>query len=104
MKIWFRMAETLSQIFERMFQKQRILVDKYHALEAKNKELSDGKKELLKELQKQRAEIEKLQIENQYLKIAKTIAPDQATLQNSRELIAKLVRDVEKCIGQLAES
>ena len=34
------MAETLSEIFERMLQKQQILVDKYHALEEKNKELS----------------------------------------------------------------
>ena len=33
------MAETLSEIFERMLQKQQILVDKYHALERKNGDL-----------------------------------------------------------------
>ncbi len=98
------MAETLSQIFERMLQKQQILVDKYHALEDRNKELTDEKRELEKEMRRQKTEIEKLQIENQYLKIAKLIAPDHATLQKSRELISKLVRDVEKCIGQLNDS
>ena len=95
------MAETLSEIFERMLQKQQILVDKYHALEEKNKELSNGKVELENRIRKQKSEIERLQIENQYLKIARTIAPDQATLEKSRELVSKLVRDVEKCIGQL---
>ena len=91
------MAETLSEIFERMLQKQQILVDKYHALEEKNKELSNGRIELENRIRKQKSEIERLQIENQYLKIARTIAPDQATLEKSRELVSKLVRDVEKC-------
>lgn len=98
------MAETLSEIFERMLQKQQILVDKYHALKRKNGDLEDEKKELEKELQKQKAEIEKLQMENQYLKIARTIAPDQNALEKSRELVSKLVRDVEKCIERLSDS
>lgn len=98
------MAETLSEIFERMLQKQQILVDKYHALERKNGDLEDEKKELEKELQKQKAEIEKLQMENQYLKIARTIAPDQNAFEKSRELVSKLVRDVEKCIERLSDS
>ena len=67
------MAETLSEIFERMLQKQQILVDKYHALEEKNKELSNGRIELENRIRKQKSEIERLQIENQYLKIARTI-------------------------------
>ncbi len=97
------MAETLSDIFERMLQRQQVLVDKYHALEAKNKELADENEELGRSLQQQSAQIERLTMENQYLKIAKAVAPDAETLEKGRALVSKLVRDVEKCIEQLSE-
>ena len=98
------MAESLSEIFDRLLLKQQLLVEKYHALEEKYGELSNGKAELEGQLREQEKEIERLQLENKYLKIAKTIAPDQESLEKSKALVSKLVRDVEKCIEQLNET
>ena len=103
MKIWFRMAETLSDIFERMLQKQKVLVEKYHVLENKIDEINGEKNELENALMKHKAEIERLQMENVYLKIAKAVAPDRETLDKGHELISKLVRNIDKCIGQLGD-
>lgn len=97
------MAETLSEIFERMLQKQQILVEKYNVLEEKARGLVDEKAELEGRLRKQMADMEKLRMENEYLKLARTVAFDRKDLDKNREIITKLVRDVEKCIEQLNE-
>lgn len=97
------MADTLSDIFERMLGKLQILVEKYNALKAYNQQLNEEKSALEKEIQRQKKEIEVLTMENQYLRIARISAPDKESIAKSRELVAKLVRDVEKCIEQLNE-
>ena len=97
------MADTLSDIFERMLGRLQILVEKYNALKAYNQQLNEEKSSLEKEIQRQKKEIEALTLENQYLRIARIAAPDKESIAKSRELIAKLVRDVEKCIEQLNE-
>lgn len=95
------MAESLSEIFERLLQKQQMLVERYHVLEGKYAALGKEKSELESELSNREKAIEKLQMENQYLKVVKMVAPDKEALEKSRKIIAKLVRDVEKCIEQL---
>ncbi|MDD7604844.1 MAG: hypothetical protein SPJ71_03390 [Candidatus Limisoma sp.] len=97
------MADTLSDIFERMLGRLQILVEKYNALKAYNQQLNEEKSALEKEIQRQKKEIEVLTMENQYLRIARISAPDKESIAKSRELVAKLVRDVEKCIEQLNE-
>lgn len=97
------MADTLSDIFERMLGKLQVLVEKYNALKAYNQQLNEEKSALEKEIQRQKKEIEVLTMENQYLRIARISAPDKESIAKSRELVAKLVRDVEKCIEQLNE-
>lgn len=97
------MAESLSEIFERLLSKQRILVERYRVLEEKLNASDKTVKELEKENLRQRVAIEKLEMDNEYLRIVRQIAPDKETLDRSRTLIAKLVRDVDKCIEQLNE-
>lgn len=97
------MAESLSDIFKRLLGKQQILVERYHVLEEKLNAADDSIRALEEERNRQKARIEKLEMENEYLRIARRIAPDEATMETSRVLIAKLVRDVDKCIEQLNE-
>ena len=66
------MAESLSEIFERLLAKQQILLERYNAMKDK-------------------------------LQIARQIAPDREALDRSRAMIARLVRDVDKCIEQLKD-
>lgn len=100
-KIWFGMAETLSDIFERMSQKLQILVEKYNLLRDRCKQLCTEKEELESQILKQKKEIEVLKMQNQYLTIVKSISNDKESLEKGKEMITKLVRDVEKCIEQL---
>ena len=100
-KFGFGMAESLSEIFERLLSKQQILVERYRALEEKLNAADEANQKLAEENRKQKVLIEKLETANQYLRIARRIAPDQEAIGKSRELIARLVRDVDKCIEQL---
>ena len=94
---------SLSEIFERLLSKQQILVERYRALEEKLNAADEANQKLAEENRKQKVLIEKLETANQYLRIARRIAPDQEAIGKSRELIARLVRDVDKCIEQLNE-
>ena len=101
MEIWFGMAESLSEIFERMLSKKQVMVDRYQALKNRLAAADERVSELERENARQRQTLEKLEMENEYLRIARKIAPDRDALDRSRTLIAKLVRDVDKCIEQL---
>ncbi len=46
-------------------------------------------------------DVDQLQSDNDYLKMARTIVPDTAGLADSKAIISKLVRDIDKCISQL---
>ena len=86
------------QIFETHF---RMLMEKYTQLKAENAELYDmvdQKDAALKELQMKNEELQK-QYDN--LKLAKIIAVSDSDLDNAKKRLAKLVRDVDKCIALL---
>lgn len=86
------------QIFETHF---RMLMEKYTQLKAENAELYDmvdQKDAALKELQQKHEELQK-QYDN--LKLAKIISVSDSDLDNAKKRLAKLVRDVDKCIALL---
>lgn len=86
------------QIFETHF---RMLMEKYTQLKAENAELYDmvdQKDAALKELQIKNEELQK-QYDN--LKLAKIISVSDSDLDNAKKRLAKLVRDVDKCIALL---
>lgn len=97
------MAESLSDIFERLLAKQQILIERYDAIKEKLDASEEEVKALKKENEKQKQRIEKLEMDNNYLQIARQIAPDRESLDRGRAMIAKLVRDVDKCIEQLKD-
>ena len=86
------------QIFETHF---RMQMEKYSQLKAENAELYDmvdQKDAALKELQMKNEELQK-QYDN--LKLAKVISVSDSDLDNAKKRLAKLVRDVDKCIALL---
>lgn len=86
------------QIFETHF---CMLMEKYTQLKAENAELYDmvdQKDAALKELQMKNEELQK-QYDN--LKLAKIISVSDSDLDNAKKRLAKLVRDVDKCIALL---
>ena len=101
------MAESLSEIFERLLAKQQILLERYNAMKDKL-QISQEENEALKVFRLalspcQRQLIEKLEMDKDFLQMARQIAPDREALDRSRAMIARLVRDVDKCIEQLKD-
>lgn len=97
------MAENLSEIFERLLAKQQILLERYNAMKDKLQISQEENEALKKENEKQRQLIEKLEMDKDFLQMARQIAPDREALDRSRAMIARLVRDVDKCIEQLKD-
>ena len=97
------MAESLSEIFERLLAKQQILLERYNAMKDKLQISQEENEALKKENEKQRQLIEKLEMDKDFLQMARQIAPDREALDRSHAMIARLVRDVDKCIEQLKD-
>ena len=97
------MANELQQTLARIINKSNILVEKYHALMSANAELASKKEQLVEEIEKMKRANELLQQENEYLKLARVVAPDLNDVENARTTISTLVRDIDKCIAQLNE-
>lgn len=100
-KFWRQMANELQQTLARIINKSNILVEKYHALERFNAELMSEKEQLVEEIEQLKRAHELLQQENEYLKMARVVAPDLKDVDNARATISTLVRDIDKCIAQL---
>ncbi len=93
----------LSDSFERFRQEAEKLAGRYadrlEELGRKEKELES----LRYELRKAREEIERLQGDNEYLRVSCRLAPESDSLVASRRLIAGMIRDIDRCIARLRE-
>ena len=97
------MASELQETLNRIVNKSNILIEKYHALEAENKTLAEQVESLRSELTQLKKLDEQLQLDNKYLKIARTLSPTPEEAKEAKQIIASLVRDIDKCISQLNE-
>ena len=95
------MATDLHSVVERILTKSSVLVEKYHALEEDRANAEKEIASLRNEIMALRKEVEQLRQDNEYLKLARSIAPSQVQLAESKSIISQLVRDVDKCISQL---
>ena len=95
------MAADLHSTIERILSKSSVLVEKYHALEVDKLNADKEIERLNHELTALKKEVEQLRQDNEYLKIARTIAPSYEQLAESKNILNQLVREVDKCISQL---
>lgn len=95
------MATDLQQRLDRIVGKSNVLVEKYRQLLVL-KESAEAKIAVQEErLQQLQAQVEQLERENQYLRMARTMAVTPDQMNESRMIINRLVRDIDKCISQL---
>ncbi|MBR5101791.1 MAG: hypothetical protein IK092_01540 [Muribaculaceae bacterium] len=97
------MAQDLQETLARIVNKSNILLEKYRVLEAEKERVEGELAERDKELSELRKKIEGLERDNHYLTVARSLSGSSAQLSQSRALISKLVRDIDKCISQLNE-
>lgn len=97
------MAGDLQQTVERLRAKMLVVSDRFRLV---CDERDSGRRriaELEEENSRQRVRIEQLQQEVDFLKIATTIAPERKDVEQTRTLLAELVREIDKCIADLKE-
>ncbi len=95
------MASDLQSTLGRIITKSNVLIEKYRALE-EEKIAADNKIEKLQlQVDSMKKELESLQRDNEYMRLARTIMPNADQLSESKAIIRQLVRDVDKCISQL---
>ena len=95
------MATDLHSTINRILNKSNVLVEKYQALETEKVNAELKIKQLHEEIAVLKKELEKLRQDNEYLRMARSIAPSYEQIEESRSIISQLVRDVDKCISQL---
>lgn len=95
------MASEMQATIDRLLGKTNVLVEKYLALERDKVALDEENKQLHEAIRRLKGQVESLKQNNEYLQLARTLTPSRENLDESKAIIAQLVRDVEKCISQL---
>ncbi len=97
------MASDLELSLKRIGEKSRILAERYKTIAAQRDQAINTIAELKSTLAERVKEIEQLKIQLEYLTIASTIAPNRENLDKARATISEIVRDIDRCIADLAE-
>ena len=97
------MAGELQKKIDRVNTKTQLLLDRYTILLQRRESDLAQIAELQAEIETLRKENGRLQQENDFLKIATTIAPTRNDVNSTRELLTRLVREIDKCITDLNE-
>lgn len=97
------MAGELQNKIDRVNTKTQLLLDRYTILLQRRESDLAQIAELQAEIETLRKENGRLQQENDFLKIATTIAPTRNDVNSTRELLTRLVREIDKCITDLNE-
>lgn len=92
-----------SKKIDRVNTKTQLLLDRYTILLQRRESDLAQIAELQAEIETLRKENGRLQQENDFLKIATTIAPTRNDVNSTRELLTRLVREIDKCITDLNE-
>ncbi|MBR1475731.1 MAG: hypothetical protein IJ724_11560 [Muribaculaceae bacterium] len=95
------MASELHERLERLQRKSAVLVEKYQALLSQSSQTAAQLTESAAENARLQAQVERLEQENRYLRMAHTVAPSPDSIAQTRAMISKLVRDIDRCISQL---
>lgn len=97
------MASELQETLARIVTKSKVLVDKYHVLNAEKERLEQVVAQLQSEVDFLKKENEKLSTDNHYLTMARHFVPNSEKAAEAKKMISSLVRDIDKCISQLNE-
>lgn len=95
------MASELRDTLQRLQHKSEVLIEKYHALSQQCQQLTQQLTQQQERCQQLEQKVQRLQSENEYMRMAHAVAPTPQAVQQSRAMIARIVRDIDRCIAQL---
>lgn len=74
---------------------------RYHALMGENKELNRQIERQQLEIERLEKEVAQLRIDNEFLRVAHTVPKNPEVVGQYKKQVAKMVRDIDRCIKQL---
>lgn len=97
------MTEKAQEPIERIIEKAAIITKRYIDLRQEKLKADALIEGLSTTIKQQQDEIERLRLENQYLKVVTTTDPKRESVEESRAILSELVREIDKCISELSE-
>lgn len=95
------MASELQERLNRIVGKCNVLVERYQNVLAQKGDAEERLAQATEENERLRLEVEHLKRENEFLRIAHSVASSPEQVARTRATITRLVRDIDKCITQL---
>lgn len=97
------MASELEQSIVRIGEKSRFLVERYKVAVAQRDDALEQNRQLTARIEACEKTIDELRRQLHYLTIASNIAPTRESLEEARAIVSELVREVDRCIADIAE-
>lgn len=97
------MAITLISIIENLKANVVLLKEKHLSMAARIKALEEENESLRLDLENANRELEKARTDAQFLVVSHRLADSPDTLISTRRQIARLIRNIDKCISMLKE-
>jgi predicted nuclease with TOPRIM domain len=91
----------LKERLQSMMRKVDTLRKRYLALQSEKKEMERTIERQELEIAKLEKELSQLRIDNEFLRVAHSVPSDPATVARYKKQVAKMVRDIDRCIKQL---
>ena len=91
----------LKDKLQSMMRKVDALGKRYMALLGEKKEMERTIERQELEIAKLEKELGQLRIDNEFLRVAHTVPRDPAVVNRYKKQVAKMVRDIDRCIKQL---
>ncbi|MDE6331357.1 MAG: hypothetical protein K2L80_02025 [Muribaculaceae bacterium] len=95
------MAVDLKQQLDRVSVKAQIITGRYTALRKQLDEANAEISRLSDSIAKLQAEIERLKIANEYLRLVKSVGANPEETRKAKAIITRLVREIDRCILDL---
>lgn len=97
------MAVDLKQQLDRVSAKADLIIERCRRLTDSRDAALARIAELESQMAAQAKELERLKVDNEYLRVASALCPDRKEIERARALISKMVRDIDRCILDLKE-
>lgn len=97
------MASELEQTIARIREKSHVLTQRYATVRQRLEQANDTIAGLRNDLEQRDKQIDQLRLQVQYLTLASTIAPDRQAVESTRAMLTQMVRDIDRCIADLAD-
>jgi len=95
------MSTELKDKMQQLLRKTEVLRDRYLALHSEKQALERQLEQQQLEIVQLQKELSQLRIDNEYLTVAHTIAPNREAVDRYKKQVSQMVRDIDRCIKQL---